>query len=92
MEGLEVAIAQMRAWLQRDVYIWLDPESGDTNVAIAVKANRTRSTITLDKYEWDHASGQAQSSQHIEIRESDTVDESGVSGASLNIPFGPLFL
>ncbi|KAJ5426525.1 hypothetical protein N7465_001595 [Penicillium sp. CMV-2018d] len=46
----------------------------------------------MDKYEWDDANGQAQLSQHIEIRESDTGDEVRVSGAPLTIPFDLLFL
>ncbi|CAI7621256.1 unnamed protein product [Penicillium palitans] len=89
---VEIAISQTRRRLQRDIDLWLDPSRGNTNVAIAIKANRTRPFITIDKYGWDHGNGQAQISQHIEIRESDTGDQVSVSGAPLTIPFDLLFL
>ncbi|OQD67969.1 hypothetical protein PENPOL_c003G02300 [Penicillium polonicum] len=54
--------------------------------------SRTRPLITMDKYEWDDANEQAQISQSIEIRESDTGDEVRVSEAPLTIPFDLLFL
>lgn len=38
VEGLEVAISRTRARVQLDVYLWLDPGSSNTNIAIAVKA------------------------------------------------------
>ena len=87
----EIVFSQTRR-LQRDIDLWLDPSRGNANVAIAIKVNRTRPLITMDKYEWNHANGQAQLSQHIEIRESDTGDEVRVSGAPLTIPFDLLFL
>ena len=88
---VEIAISQTRTRLQRDIDLWLDPSRGNANVAIAIKANRTRPLITIDKYEWDHGNGQAQISQHIEIRESDIGGQVSGSGAPLTIPFD-LFL
>ncbi|KAJ9482238.1 hypothetical protein VN97_g11206 [Penicillium thymicola] len=75
--------------LLRDIELWPDPSRGN---AIAIKANRTRPLITMDKYEWDLTNGQAQLSQHIKIRENDTGDKVSVSGAPLTIPFDRLFL
>ncbi|KAJ9482461.1 hypothetical protein VN97_g10971 [Penicillium thymicola] len=88
----EVAISQTRRTLQQDIELWLNPSRGNVNIAIAIKANRTRPLITIDKYEWDHTNGQAQLSQHIEVRENDKGDKVSVSGAPLRIPFDLLFL
>ncbi|OQD71890.1 hypothetical protein PENPOL_c001G00085 [Penicillium polonicum] len=88
----EIAISQTRRRLQRDIDLWLDPSRGKVNVAIAIKASRTRPLITIDKYEWNHDNGQAQLSQNIEIRESHAGDEVRVSGGPLTIPFDHLFL
>jgi hypothetical protein len=30
---------------------WLDPERGNSNIALALKLNRERAQITLDRYE-----------------------------------------
>ncbi|KAJ5616384.1 hypothetical protein N7537_001498 [Penicillium hordei] len=73
----EIAISETRTRLQRDIDLWLDPSRGNTNVAIAIKINRTRLLITID---------------NIEIRESHIGDEVRVSGAPLTIPFDLLFL
>ncbi|KOS40777.1 hypothetical protein ACN38_g8372 [Penicillium nordicum] len=88
----EITISQTRTRLQRDIDLWLDTSRGNAGIAIAIKTNRTWPLITIDKYEWDHANRQAQISQHIEIRESDTCGKVRVSGAPLTIPFDRLFL
>ncbi|KAJ6125221.1 hypothetical protein N7471_012538 [Penicillium samsonianum] len=89
---LEVAISETRKKLEQDMALWLDPSRGNTNIAIAIKASRARPTVTVDKYEWDHANGRVQNSQHIEVRESAEGDKVTVSGAPLHIPFDLLFL
>ncbi|KAJ5209179.1 hypothetical protein N7449_003558 [Penicillium cf. viridicatum] len=88
----EIGISQTRPRLQREIDLWLDPSRGNVNVAIAIRATRTRPLITMDKYEWDHVNGQVQLSQHIEVQESDSGDEVRVSGDPLTIPFDLLFL
>lgn len=89
---VEIAISQTRTRLQRDIDLRVNPNRGNANVAIAIKANRTRPLITIDKYGWDYDNGQAQISQHMEIRDSDTSDQVSVSGAPLTIPFDLLSL
>ncbi|KAJ5463711.1 hypothetical protein N7475_008655 [Penicillium sp. IBT 31633x] len=88
---LEVAISESRAKLRRDVDLWLDPARGNSNIAIAVKSNRKRRTITLDKWEWSSNDEQSQRSRHIEIWENQS-GEVVVSGSPLVIPFHLLFL
>ena len=89
---LEVAFSETRAKFHRDVDLWLDSASGNTKIAIAVKSNRKRPMITVDKWEWNQNDRHSQISQHIEIWESKSGDEVTVSGSPLTIPFHLLFL
>lgn len=86
---LEVAVAESKARLHKDVDIWLDPARGNANIAISVELNRNRPIITMDKWEWNHNNAQSQRSQHVEIWESG--DEVKVTGSPLIVPFHLLF-
>ena len=88
---LEVGVSETRSKLHRDIDLWLDPTRGNANVAIAIKVNRQRPMISIDKWIWDAVNGKSLNCQHIEVAESDT-DEVKVSGGPLIIPFHLLFL
>ncbi|KOS39799.1 hypothetical protein ACN38_g9356 [Penicillium nordicum] len=49
-----------------------------TNTLIAKMVTHEHQKVVQDKYEWDHTNGQAQLSQHIEIRENDIGDKVSV--------------
>lgn len=89
---LEVAISETQAKLHRDVDLWLDPARGNARIAIAVKANRKRPMITMERWEWNQNDGKSEKSQHVEIWESKTGEGVSVSGSPLIIPFHLLFL
>ncbi|KAJ5479600.1 hypothetical protein N7530_005109 [Penicillium desertorum] len=88
---LEVAVSETERKLQRDVNLWLDPARGNANVAIAIKVNRKRPMISIDKWVWDHTNGTSLKTQHIEVSESET-GEVKLSGGPLIIPFDLFFL
>ncbi|KAJ5186950.1 hypothetical protein N7449_009944 [Penicillium cf. viridicatum] len=51
---LEVAISETEAKLHRDMGSWFDVAQRNARMAIVVvKANRTRPTITMDKWDWN---------------------------------------
>lgn len=88
---MEVAVSETQAKLRRDVDLWLNPERGNANVAISMKANRKKPVLTVDKWEWDATNQQSQNTQHIVIAESESGDQVTVSQAPLVIPFHLLF-
>ncbi|KAJ5517294.1 hypothetical protein N7527_008854 [Penicillium freii] len=88
---LEIAVSETQRNLHRDVDLWLDPVRGNANVVIAIKVNRQRPMISIDKWVWDHLNGTSLNSRHIEVSESET-DRVQLSGGPLVIPFYLFFL
>ncbi|KAJ5163654.1 uncharacterized protein N7500_005484 [Penicillium coprophilum] len=77
---LEVAVSGSLARLRRDIDMWVDPARGNVSIALAMKINRRRPEIQLEKYERDSQG----STQTVLIRKSE--GQVAVSG-SLIIPF-----
>ena len=88
---LEVTVSETQRKLHRDIDLWLDPVRENANFAIAIKVNRQRPMISIDKWVWDHLNGTSLSSQHIEVSESET-DRVKLSGGPVVIPFHLFFL
>ncbi|CRL25401.1 unnamed protein product [Penicillium camemberti] len=51
---LEVAILETESRLYRDMGLWLDPAKGNAQMAIAIKANRTRQAVVRSKKRSEH--------------------------------------
>jgi hypothetical protein len=83
---LEVAVSETQRKIHRDVNLWLDPVKGNANVAMAIKINRQRPMISIDKWVWDHVNGTSIKTQHIEVSESET-DRVKLSGVHSSFPF-----
>ncbi|KAJ5952816.1 uncharacterized protein N7479_011229 [Penicillium vulpinum] len=88
---LEVAVSETQRKLDRDVNLWLDPVRGNANIAMAIKINRERPMISIDKWVWGHDNGTSLKSQHIEVSESE-IDRVKISGGPLIITFHLFFL
>ncbi|KAJ5957696.1 hypothetical protein N7501_011975 [Penicillium viridicatum] len=92
LSGLrEVTVSATQRKLHGDIDLWLDPVRGNANVAIAIKANRQRPMISIDKWVWGHLNGTSLNSQHIEVSESET-DRVKLSGGPLVISSHLVFL
>ena len=79
---LEVAVSETQRKPHRDVDLWLDPITGNANVVIAIKVNRQRPMISIDKWVWDHLNGISLTPQHIEVSESETDRGQTVRGST----------
>ncbi|KAJ5384459.1 hypothetical protein N7517_002370 [Penicillium concentricum] len=82
---VEIAVSESLARLRRDVDMWVDPARGNVNIALAMKINRRKPEIKLEKYEWDTIKQKPCRTQNILIQETD--GQVRVSGSPLIIPF-----
>lgn len=89
---VETAITETNAKLRRDVGRWLDPIDGLGKIVLALKADRRRPKITIERWQYTGANAEIESVQTIEIIESSEGDEVTVNGGPLLIPFHLLFL
>ncbi|KAJ5767981.1 hypothetical protein N7533_000564 [Penicillium manginii] len=89
---VETAITETSAKLRRDVGRWLDPIDGLAKIVLALKADRRRPKITIERWQYTGANTEIELVQTIEIIESSPGDEVAVNGGPLLIPFHLLFL
>ncbi|KAJ5188007.1 hypothetical protein N7491_004329 [Penicillium cf. griseofulvum] len=89
---VETAISEMHAKLLRDVGQGLDPVGGLAKVVLAIKADRRKPRITIERWQYDSAKAEIENIQTIEIIESSEGDEVTVTGGPLLIPFHLFFL
>ncbi|KAJ5761488.1 hypothetical protein N7533_003527 [Penicillium manginii] len=88
---VEIGVSETQGKLRRDINLWLDPNQGNAKVAFAVKLNRKRAIISIDRWMLDPATGRPIQSQHIEVSKDET-DEFKLIGGPLIILFRHLFL
>jgi hypothetical protein len=89
---VEVAISETYAKLLRDTNRWLDPIDGLAKVVLAIKADRRRPRITIERWQYDSAKAENENVQTVEIIESSEGDKVTVTGGPLLIPFHLFFL
>ncbi|KAJ5463206.1 hypothetical protein N7475_008150 [Penicillium sp. IBT 31633x] len=89
---VEIAVTETYAKLLRDTNRWLDPIDGLARVVLAIKADRRRPRITIERWQYDSAKAEIENVQTIEIIESSEGDEVTVTGGPLLIPFHLFFL
>ncbi|KAJ9492978.1 hypothetical protein VN97_g316 [Penicillium thymicola] len=89
---VEVTITETYAKLLRDTNRWLDPIDGLAKVVLAIKADRQRPRITIERWQYDSAKAETEKVQTVEIIESSEGDKVIVTGGPLLIPFHLFFL
>ncbi|KAJ5788612.1 hypothetical protein N7457_003602 [Penicillium paradoxum] len=89
---VEIAVTETYTKLLRDTNRWLDPIDGLAKVVLAIKADRRRPRITIERWQYDSAKAEIENFQTIEIIESSEGDEVTVTGSPLLIPFHLFFL
>ncbi|KAJ5738079.1 hypothetical protein N7493_001234 [Penicillium malachiteum] len=73
---LEVSNFGTYTKLLRDVDQWLDPANGNVNIVIAMLVDHLKPFVILERWEYDHENAQPRQMQHIEIKKSESNDES----------------
>lgn len=89
---VETAITETHAKLLRDVARWLDPIYGLANIVLAIKAERRKPKVTIERWQNNVANSEIENVQTIEIMESSEGDKVTVTGGPLLIPFHLFFL
>jgi hypothetical protein len=89
---VEAAISETYTKLLHDIREWLDPNSGRAKVVLAIKADRRKPRITIQRWEYDYTKEAAEIVQDVEIIENSEGDKVTVTGGPLLIPFLFLFL
>lgn len=89
---VETALSETNAKMRRDVDRWLDPINGLAKIVLAIKADRRRPKINIERWQHTGANSEINPVQIIEITESNEDDEVTVTGGPLCIPFESLFL
>ncbi|KAJ5226649.1 uncharacterized protein N7469_006655 [Penicillium citrinum] len=84
---VETAITETNAKLRRDVDRWLDPINGLAKIVLAIKADRRRPKISIERWQYTGVNSEIEPVQKIEITESSEGDEVTVIGGPLLIPF-----
>ncbi|KAJ5196191.1 hypothetical protein N7449_006670 [Penicillium cf. viridicatum] len=86
---VEVGVSETATKLRNDARGWMDPVTGQANMAITIKVDRTNPRVTLDTYEWNSRTQRAHVTQSCVIEETST--KVTVSQYSITIPFHYMF-